>query len=157
MVGAIAVVISLVYLSRQVKENTDALRTANAATVQANFRILAGLFTEDREAGEIVIRGLELDEDLTRTERVAAYGWFFNCLKAGELAYHQFLAGQLDPEVWAVTLVHFRAYWETPGIRQYWAERRHSFIPSFRTAVDEWLSETEAGPLTRSDRFFAGG
>ena len=141
VVSAIAVVISLVYLSRQISGNNAALRAANAATIQANFQFLASLYTEDREAGEIVTRGLELDESLTRPERAAANAWFFNCLKAGELAYRQYLAGQLDAEVWEVTLVHFRVYWESPGMRQYWSKRKYSFIPSFRMAMDQWLTE----------------
>ena len=154
VVGAIAVVITLFYLSQQVKANTAALRAANAAAVQENFQKLASLYTDDREAGELVIRRLELDETMKPAERAAAYGWFFNCLKAGELAYRQFKSGQLDDEVWEVALVHFRAYWETPGMRQYWEERRYSFIPAFREAMDGWLSGMETGPLTRSDHFF---
>ena len=41
VLGAIAVVVSLVYLSRQVRQNTQAVRTANAANVQANVPQLA--------------------------------------------------------------------------------------------------------------------
>ena len=156
LIGAIAVVVSLIYLSRQVRANTDALRTANAATIQANFVKLAGTFTDDRDAAEIVLRGLEGDDTLTRAERAAAYGWFFNSLKAGELAYQQYQAGHLDPTVWEVTVTHFRAYWETPGIRRYWSERRASFVPGFRDAVDGWLAERGDRPLRRSDRVFSG-
>ena len=47
LVGAAAVVASLVYLSREVGQNTHAVRTANAVTAQANFRHLARLFYTD--------------------------------------------------------------------------------------------------------------
>ncbi len=135
-------------------QNTDALRTANAATTQANFQAMAGTFTNDREAGAIILRALEADPSLTPVERVAAAGWFFNCLKAGELAYHQYVKGQLDPEVWRATQNHFRAYYETPGMRDYWEIRRHSFVPGFQAEVDRWLGDTTIGPSVRSDELF---
>ena len=155
LIGAIAVVVSLIYLSRQVKANTEALRTANAATVQANFVQLAGTFTTDREAGEVVLRALEGDDSLTRVERLAAHGWFFNALKAGELAHQQYRGGHLDPDLWEATLTHFRAYWETPGMRRYWADRRASFVPEFRTTVDRLLAERGVRSLERSDHFYS--
>ena len=43
VVGAIAVVATLVYLSAQVKQNTEAIQCANATTVQINFQNLAGI------------------------------------------------------------------------------------------------------------------
>ena len=59
LIGAAAVVLSLVYVSRQIQQNTRALRTANAATVQQNFQMIARAFITDREAAGIVIRALQ--------------------------------------------------------------------------------------------------
>jgi hypothetical protein len=52
ILGAIAVVLSLVYLSRQVRQNTQAVRTGNAALVQGNFQQLAGFrrYRAERES-----------------------------------------------------------------------------------------------------------
>jgi hypothetical protein len=38
LLGGIGVVISLVYLSRQIRQNTRAVRMANASMVQNNFQ-----------------------------------------------------------------------------------------------------------------------
>ncbi|MGB1779303.1 MAG: hypothetical protein ACPHQP_07095, partial [Longimicrobiales bacterium] len=62
LVGAVAVVVSLIYLSRQVRQNTRALRTANAATVKQNFQTIARAFITDRGASDIVLRAMNSDE-----------------------------------------------------------------------------------------------
>ena len=153
LVGAVAVVVSLIYLSRQVRQNTRALRTANAATVKQNFQTIARAFITDRGASDIVLRALKRDE-LSPAEKLSAYAWFFDLLKSGELAYSQYISEDLDKEVWDASLQFFLAYWTTPGMREYWQDRRHAFIPEFRDAMDRWL-DSEEGHLTRSDALYS--
>ena len=154
LVGAVAVVVSLIYLSRQVRQNTRALRTANAATVKQNFQTIARAFITDRGASDIILRALKRDE-LTPAEQLSAYAWFFDVLKSGELAYSQYRSGDLDEAVWEASLQFFLAYWTTPGMREYWRDRRQAFTPDFREAMDRWL-ESDPGQLTRSDTLYAG-
>jgi hypothetical protein len=154
LVGAVAVVVSLIYLSRQVRQNTRALRTANAATVKQNFQTIARAFITDRGASDIILRALRRDA-LTPAEQLSAYAWFFDVLKSGELAYSQYLSQDLDEAVWDASLQFFLAYWTTPGMREYWDDRRHAFTPDFRKAMDGWL-ESEKGHLTRSDTLYSG-
>jgi hypothetical protein len=140
LLGAVAVVVSLVYLSRQVVQNTHAVRTANAVTAQSNFRHLAQMFYTDRPMGEIVLRCMSGDDDLSPADRLAAYAYFFDFLKTAELAYFQYLKGDLDASLWESSFEFYHAYFTTPGFRSYWAERQSAFIPEFRTAMVEWLS-----------------
>jgi hypothetical protein len=84
VVGAIGVVVTLVYLSVQVKQNTEAIQCTNATTVQINFQNLARDLSTDRELADVIIRAIKGNEDLTHAEKLAAYGWFFGLLKAGE-------------------------------------------------------------------------
>ena len=154
LIGALAVVVSLVYLSRQVRQNTRALRTANAATVKQNFQSIARAFITDRGASDIVLRALKREE-LSPAEQLSAYAWFFDLLKSGELAYSQYLSQDLDEEVWDASLQFFLAYWTTPGMREYWQDRRRAFTPDFRKAMDGWL-DSEETHLTRSDALYSG-
>ena len=154
LVGAAAVVVSLIYLSRQVRQNTRALRTANAATVKQNFQTIARAFITDRGASDIILRALQREE-LSPAEKLSAYAWFFDLLKSGELAYSQYLSGDLDEEVWDASLQFFLAYWTTPGMREYWQDRHHAFIREFRDAMDSWL-DSGIGRLTQSDVLYSG-
>ncbi len=140
LLGALAVVVSLVYLSRQVHQNTTAVRMANAVTLQGNFQQLARMFYTDREMGDIVLRKMGGDDDMSPADRLAAYAYFFDFLKTAELAYYEFCNGDLDPVLWEASLAFYHAYFTTPGFRIYWAERRSAFVPAFQEAMDGWLA-----------------
>ena len=153
VVGAIAVVATLVYLSAQVKQNTEAIQCTNATTVQINFQNLARDLSTDRGLSEVIVRAIKGKEDLTHAEKLASYAWFFGMLKAGELAYTLFLRGGLDADYWHGSLAFYRAYWTTPGFSKYWVDRRQAFTPDFREAVDAWMVDTSQ-KVTRTDKLF---
>jgi hypothetical protein len=153
VVGAIAVVATLVYLSAQVKQNTEAIQCANATTVQINFQNLARDLSTDRELSDVIVRAIKGEEDLAQAEKLAAYAWFFGMLKAGELAHTLFLRGGLESDYWHGSLAFYRAYWTTPGFRKYWVDRRQAFTPVFRAAVDAWMADSSE-TVTRTDKLF---
>jgi len=73
VIGAIGVVVTLVYLSIQVKQNTEAIQCTNATTVQINFQNLARDLSTDRELSDVIVRAIKDKEDLTHAEKLAAY------------------------------------------------------------------------------------
>ena len=155
MLGAIAVVVSLIYLGRQVRQNTTAVRTGNANTVQNNFQKLAKLFYTDPEMTAIVMRAMESDKDLTPVQRLGAYAYFFDFLKTAELAHYHLRKGELDEELWIASMAFYKAYFTTPGFKAYWKERKVSFVPAFQEVVDQWL--TEEPPIKRPDEMSKAG
>ena len=152
LIGAIAVVISLIYLTRQVRQNTHAVRAANANTVQKNFIELAQSLL-DRDISAIVLKGMSKSEPLTGPEQLSAYAWFFSMLKMAELAHFHYRNGDLDPELWKASLEFYLAYFTTPGMRDYWEKRRSAFVPEFVRAMDGWLAHESQ--LQRPDRLVA--
>jgi len=148
LVGAIAVVISLVYLSRQVRQNTAAVRTANASGVQSNLQQLARVFYTDRELGALVLRTMSGQLPERPEDRLAVWAYFFDMLKTAELAHRHYMRGDLEPDLWEASLAFYRAYFETPGFRSYWRERQAAFVPPFREAMTSWLGS--AGPLQQT-------
>lgn len=153
IIGGIAVVATLVYLAIQVKQNTGAIRTSNAMTVYLNFQNLARAPMMDRELGAIIIRAMGDKEELPPADKLAAYAWFFDMLKTGELAHMHYLCGELDKQYWHASLVFYRAYWQTPGFKAYWVERKRAFTPAFQSAVEEWMDDSSKA-VTPADELF---
>jgi hypothetical protein len=92
--------------------------------------------------GGVVLRCMSGDDDLSSTDRFAAYAYFFDFLKTAELAYYQYQNGDLDPALWESSFEFYHAYFTTPGFRAYWAERQSAFNPEFRDAMEDWLSSS---------------
>ena len=153
IVGAIAVVITLAYLAVQIRQNSNAIRSASATTVHINTQDVAQAPMMDRELGDIILRAVNGEEELSPSEKLAAYAWFYQFLKTGELAYHSCLRGELDQEYWKATTSFYRSWWQTPGMRTYWTERKNAFTPGFQMSVEEWMSESSI-PVARADALF---
>jgi hypothetical protein len=153
IIGALAVVVTLVYLAIQVRQNTGAIRSSNATSVQINVQSLAQGPIMDRELGGIILRAVADEGELEPAEKLAAYAWFYNMLKIGELAHQFYLRGELDKSYWEASLGFFVAYWQTPGFKRYWVDRKGAFTPIFRSAVEEWMNQSES-PVTRSDKLY---
>ena len=143
ILGAIGVIISLLYLSRQVSQNTDALRSGDATTVQGNFQQLARLFYTDREMGAVLLKAMAGDELEDPADRQAVFAYYFDMLKTAEISHLQYLKGELDAELWEASARLYRAYFSTAGYRSYWEERQAAFTPIFRRTMSEWLEEPE--------------
>ncbi len=153
IIGAITVVITLAYLAIQIRQNSSAIRSSNATTVHINTQNLAQAPMMDRELAEIILRAVNGDEELSRSEKLAAYAWFYQFLKTGELAYQSFVRGELDEEYWEASMRFYRSYYETPGFRTYWAERKSAFTEDFRKVVEKWMVESST-PVTRVDELY---
>lgn len=149
LIGAVGVVASLAYVARQVRQNTRALRMANAAAAQNNFQHLARFLYEDRPGCALILRAMQDPRELTPAERLSAYAYFFDFMKTAEVAHHNYVNGDLDEAFWEASLRFYRAYFSTPGFRTYWEERRTAFMPAFQEAMDTWLAA--APPAMRPD------
>ena len=153
LVGGLGVIVSLIYVSRQIRQNTRAIRMGNATTAQTNFQQLARFLYEDREGCALVLRAMDGTANLTPAERLSAYAYFFDFMKTAELAYHQFLQQDLDEGFWNASLAFYKAYFRTPGFREYWSTRRGAFMPEFQVAMDAWHNEQDS--LQRPDKLVA--
>jgi len=142
--GAIGVVISILYLSRQIRQNTDAVRSGNATTVQENFQQLARVFYTDREMGSLLLKAMAGEDLEDPADRQAAYSFFFDMLKTVEVSHLKYLNGELDEDFWEASVTLYRAYFSTAGFRACWDERRLAFTPRFRNAMIEWLEAPSA-------------
>jgi hypothetical protein len=154
LLGAAAVVVSLFYLSRQVRQYTAAVRTANAAAVQSNFQKLARVFYTDRQLGALVLRTMSGKLPENPEDRLAVWAYFFDMLKTAELAHRHYLRGDLEADLWEASLAFYRAYFDTPGFRMYWRERQGAFVPQFREAMTSWLGSE--GPLRQTHHMIDG-
>ena len=158
IIGALAVVFSLPYLARQIRQNTRAIRMANATTLQTEFRGLARTLYSDREVAALVVHGMSGKPAASPGDQLSVNAWFFDILKMAELGHYHYRHGDLDPALWEASLTFYRSWFDSPGMRAYWAQRRAVFMPEFRVAMDEWLGSEPAivRPDQLADQMAAG-
>ena len=145
LLGAVGVILSLVYVATQVRQGAVATRLDTAVRVMETTITLTGPLTDSREFSHLVMAALQGEGLETPGDRVHVHAWFFATLKTIENGHYLFERGVLEEEVWR-NWEDWWSYWlRLPGFTQYWHDRRFVFRESFREAVDSWL--VDEGPM----------
>jgi hypothetical protein len=141
VVGAVAVIATLIYLSRQIRQHTSALRSTATQAAHDQAGSVYHLLCSDPEMAGIFRRGTSAPDELTADELARLNA--FHSLTQFYLQnwYWQTRARLMDDALlssWSAITAGVSA---TPGFKQFWAQRRHVYSPEYR----EWL-ETEVFP-----------
>src|ERR1700746_2951578 len=87
IIGAIAVVVSLFYVAHQIRQNTNAVRSATAQTVHEHFANWYQLIAADAELSRIAVSGLRNYASLSEQERVRFIAAFMSFLSYSQNAF----------------------------------------------------------------------
>ena len=142
IVGAIGVIVSLIYLAVQIRENTrSSMLTALNETI-GEFSDQARLIAGTPDLAAIVLHGHESLENLTPEERLRFDGvmemhfnllerWLTSCRRAG-----------MDQEQIDITVIIARDRFANPGVRAWWKQGRGGYPTSFVAWVDAILAKS---------------
>src|SRR6202008_2926926 len=87
VIGAIAVVVSLIYVALQIRQNTAAVRSATAQSVHEHFAGWYNAFATDASLPEIGVKGLKDYGSLSETEKARFVACFMAFLSYGQNAF----------------------------------------------------------------------
>ena len=159
IVGAIAVVVSLVYLAVQVRQNTQAQRTENFSRALDRVAAMQASLSQDSDAAVVFAKGVEEPSELSPIERIQFTWAMYELFGAFEF---MFLASDTDAipeEVWQ-RWSSAVAWWLTfPGVQTWWKVRPIPFTDSFTTYVESLLENnpTDNETTRRYEDFLAHG
>ncbi len=144
ILGALGVIVSLVYLASQIRMQNRASR-ASAATEWTNqWNHFLGSFAEHPNLSELFVKGVRDFATLNPTEVVQFSSHLGRIFRVGENIYHQYKQGLFDPTTWRGverTLVDLARF---PGVKEWWPTRSHWYSDEFATLVQPWFDSTES-------------
>jgi len=150
IVGAAGVIITLVYLSVQIRQNTSATNRANVRNVlESNNSALKSLL--DESVADLFIRGLKSLDTLSEIERYRFDNAFYQWVGSCEQAFIDNREGRFSADSLVVYENALTGYLLTPGGSQWWEERQIWFSPPFREDVNRLCKKptdesAKAGP-----------
>ena len=143
-ISAIVVVVSLVYLAYQVRQNTESLRTENYARVLDRVANMQARLSADAVFSELIARGAADPARLTAGERVQFTWTFYEMFGAFEFMFHQATSKALPTEVWQRWSETLSWWLSLPGVKAWWNSRPAPFSASFTSYVDGKLQQGPA-------------
>jgi hypothetical protein len=151
MVGAIAIVVSLIYVGVQIRQNTQATRVrASQAFVESHCGAITQI-TRDSAFWDVYWRGLGGLSNLQGGELAAFGAWIGHTLRVDESFYFQWKAGAFEDQIWSGFKHQFRDLFGYPGVQEEWKIRRDYFSDEFREFVERELIGKASHPLYRID------
>lgn len=136
IIGAIAVVASLLFVGVQLRQNTKAVRAQTSQAHAVGYQqIIAGI-AENGEVASIWRRGLADYDSLDPDERVRLLAFTSTLFRFYESSQVQMLRGMLDAEHWHTIEQQVSDLVTQPGIQAWWKLRRHWHSARFRDWID---------------------
>jgi hypothetical protein len=146
VIGAIAVVISLIYVALQIRQNTNAVRSATAQSVHEHFANWYHLIAADAELARIAVNGLRNYHSLSENERTRFIAVFMSFLSYSQNAFLKWRQGLLAPSLWLGWEQVMMNLFGAPGGKALWKERRYMFGDEFRRYIEDDLIKREPRP-----------
>ena len=134
IVGALAVVFSLIYLATQIRvQNTEA-KVASVHDIKEAYRqTIAGLL--DKEIAEIHIKALDDTDSLTDVERLRLIALYQSMYRVWEEAFFQWTEGRLDDRHWKGISAVCMDFISTKAGQEFWSLRKHAYSDDFVSYV----------------------
>ena len=155
--GAIAVVITLIYLAVQIRQNTRGIRTsAHQHIVSANAAITMAP-AHNLEFASVLWSGAMSSKNLTVETQVAFNLWCFQYFSMIQAAHQLFLADAIDEGIWDRELQRAVGALAVPGFREWWeAGGRTQLSPDFVSLVEATPPEIVGVDWSPERGFFPG-
>ena len=138
-VGGIGIVVSLVYLAIQTRNNTSAIHAASLHEVNASFAEISLALSMNSEMTELIQKVLSGEAELTPIER-ARFGFFATSFwRRAESMFFQSEQGTLQQESWRGLEVTLRVLIQSNEGRLWWADTSDRFNSKFQKFVSDRL------------------
>ena len=155
LVSAVAVVVSLLYLAKQIKQNTESTEAAGFQTWQsdsaAHWLAMAG----NRELGREVAACLKDSKNLSEESWIPVGSWLLNNIRQYQTTFILHEKGMIEDDLFQVEMMMAARNLHIPGIRQWWeAGGRNQMLPRFRQALESMPPGDDAHWAWTKDRGF---
>ena len=127
-VGAVAVVVTLVYLGQQIRQNSRLLRSQTDSNAWGHYAESLTVLASSPQASALLVKGFRSMSALTEEEGMQFLSLCMLALNSVEYQFRQM--EDTDPEVemlWSIA----NTYVGTPGGREFWTVNQSSFSPRF--------------------------
>jgi len=142
VVGAGAVVVSLIYLAVQIRAQNRESRIASMHDIAVGFREAISTFTSVDNA-DLSIRGNEDFDQLSDAEKLALISSWVIVFRVCEEAFIQKQEDRLDERSWAAMEKWASTFMSAPCVRKIWSSRRVYFDVEFQNFLDTLDTPTE--------------
>ena len=120
IIGAIAVIVTLIYLAVQIRQNTSQIRNEGHARITESYNVILSQLLDDDELFKLVVRGCQDWDQLTAFEQSKFHVLFHQHLMHLRMAYQLKNKDAIDEDVYqTIEDLHIKVM-ANPGALVWW-------------------------------------
>jgi len=137
-IGAIAVLLTLVYLAIQTRDNASVLKARAVWDAQSSFVEVNEQLGDGGLVSELVYRALQPDQDFTEYELYLLHRFLRGWMQRMEAQFALYQAGILDEEVWQLRKGYAKSVLNIPVLADSWQldKENSMFTKAFVVAIE---------------------
>ena len=143
VVGGIAVLISLIYVAIQIRQNTKMAQTSNYADLSFKVSEFNNLIASDSELADIYNRGIERFDNLSAVEKTRFNFAISRLMQAIQAMFHLRRRGYIDSELAQTNFDSIAVFLTAPGIEEWWSANRKWWECGFRDFMDGMIESNK--------------
>lgn len=135
LLGAVGVVVTLLYLSRQVRENTQSLRRSTTRDALQSVTDFNQFVASDPQLVDLFWRGSADPDSLTEAEWQRFVSLASTLIRRFELLFLDHEVGVLGSDLWEAQASNIRTWMARPGAARWFSQLGQHVHPDFRSFV----------------------
>jgi len=147
VVGAVAILVTLIYLAIQVKDGARAYRAASVTDATTGMQGFYQELGANSEASDLFLKGLRDPESLSIERQYQFIMLTHSAFIGFQRGYFLAQEGTLDEELRDSIGSAVQAVNHLPGVRVYWRQRKSFFQPEFIAWVEELLERPNTADM----------
>ena len=148
--AAIGVIISIIYLAIQLRQNTKASKTNAVYTTMSELRSMFELFHTSNNSLARIFAKAAVSTDLDPEEKVLWYTLLYtNFIRIFENSYELMKKGDLDQNNREALEAMLTDVSKMKAFSMYWEDRKHWVSKKFRDYIDNQIIPKQALPNTK--------
>ena len=144
-IGGIAVVVSLIYLASQIRQNSRLLRSSTSAVTMESTNAVSRLMAEHPDTARIYWAGIADRSSLSESDRQRFDPMVSMSVGAFDQEYDFLQDGMMSERVWRRRKRSMTWLMQQNGMQQWWSDwGRALYEPEFCNLIDGLIREGEA-------------
>jgi len=141
VLGAGAVVVSLVYVGIQIRQNTAEMRNVSTQTFIAHRSDANFYIANNTELAKLMSTAGQDYEQLDPHQQFQFKAYCFAFYNQFDFAFHQFRSGRLEEKFWRRMESEIPATFALPGVAAWWEQDKVRYTPEFVEFVESQIKE----------------
>ena len=140
--AALLVIPSLIYLAVQIREQNKERRRAGVNILTVQWSELVKAVQDSDEFAMLFLQGVQSFNGLHAPSKLRFSAFFTRLVRNCEGMFIYYRDGALDKPLWDEVERTLSDYFAYPGVREWWATRRHWVTDEFRGVVEAIIAQS---------------